>query len=52
MKPSGMNFFLRLLLVVVFLAVWEGIVRLFAIPLFILPAPRGIFFALWNGITS
>ena len=52
MKPSGMNFFLRLLLIVVFLAVWELIVWLFSIPLFILPAPSGIFFALWNGITS
>jgi NitT/TauT family transport system permease protein len=52
MKPSARNFLLRLLLIVVFLMVWEGIVRLFAIPLFILPAPSGIFFALWNGITS
>ena len=52
MKPSAANFVLRLLLIVVFLAAWEGIVRLFAIPLFILPAPSGIFYALWNGITS
>jgi len=52
MKPSGTNFLLRLLLIAVFLAVWEGIVRLFSIPLFILPAPSAIFFALWNGITS
>jgi len=52
MKSSARNFLLRLLLIVVFLAVWEGIVWLFAIPLFILPAPSGIFYALWNGITS
>jgi NitT/TauT family transport system permease protein len=51
-KSFNPNFLLRLLLIVVFLAAWEGIVRLFAIPLFILPAPSSIFFALWNGITS
>jgi NitT/TauT family transport system permease protein len=52
LKSFNPNFLLRLLLIVVFLAAWEGIVRLFAIPLFILPAPSAIFFALWNGITS
>jgi NitT/TauT family transport system permease protein len=52
LKSVNPNFLLRLLLIVVFLAAWEGIVRLFAIPLFILPAPSAIFFALWNGITS
>ena len=52
LKSFNPNFLLRLLLIVVFLAVWEGIVRLFAIPLFILPAPSAIFYALWNGITS
>jgi NitT/TauT family transport system permease protein len=52
LKPFNPNFLLRLLLIVVFLAVWEGIVRAFAIPLFILPAPSAIFFALWNGIVS
>jgi NitT/TauT family transport system permease protein len=52
MKSFSPNFLLRLLLIAAFLAVWEGIVRLFAVPLFILPAPSGIFFALWNGITS
>ena len=52
MKASGTNFLLRLLLVAAFLAVWEGAVRVFAIPLFILPAPSAIFFALWNGIAS
>ena len=51
-KSFNPNFLLRLLLIVAFLAVWEGIVRLFSIPLFILPAPSAIFFALWNGMTS
>src|SRR5262249_15703678 len=46
------NFLLRLLLIAAFLAAWEGIVRLFSIPLFILPAPGSIFFALWNGLPS
>jgi len=52
LKSFNPNFLLRLLLIVAFLAVWEAIVWLFAIPLFILPAPSAIFFALWNGITS
>jgi NitT/TauT family transport system permease protein len=52
MKPTGATFLLRLLLIVVFLAVWEAIVRLFAIPAFILPAPTSIFMALYRGIAS
>jgi NitT/TauT family transport system permease protein len=52
LKSFNPNFLLRLLLIAAFLAAWEGIVWLFAIPLFILPAPSAIFFALWNGITS
>jgi len=52
LKSFNPNFLLRLLLIVAFLALWEAIVWLFAIPLFILPAPSAIFFALWNGITS
>src|SRR5262249_50648198 len=51
-KSFNPNFLLRLVLIAAFLAVWEGIVPLFALPLFILPAPSSIFFALWNGITS
>jgi NitT/TauT family transport system permease protein len=46
------NFVLRLLLVVAFLAVWEGVVRLFAVPAFILPAPSSVAVALWRGIAS
>lgn len=52
MKASGTNFLLRLLLIVAFLAVWEGAVRLFAIPLFILPAPSSVFVALYRGVAS
>jgi len=52
MKPTGTSFLLRLLLIAAFLAAWEGIVRLFAIPLFILPAPTSIFMALYRGIAS
>jgi NitT/TauT family transport system permease protein len=52
MKPTGASFLLRLLLIVVFLAVWEAIVRVFAIPAFILPAPTSIFVALYRGIAS
>jgi NitT/TauT family transport system permease protein len=52
MKPTGASFLLRLVLIAAFLAVWEGIVRLFAIPAFILPAPTSIFTALYRGIAS
>jgi len=46
------DFVLRLLLVVAVLIVWEGAVRLFSIPAFILPAPSSIALALWRGIES
>src|SRR5204862_4994929 len=46
------NFALRLLLIVVFLGVWEGFVRLFQIPLFILPTPSNVFVALYRGFAS
>jgi NitT/TauT family transport system permease protein len=52
MKAPGTNVLLRLLLIVVFLAVWEGAVRVFAVPLFILPAPSSVFVALYRGMTS
>jgi NitT/TauT family transport system permease protein len=52
MKPTGATFLLRLLLIVAFLAAWEAIVRVFAIPAFILPAPTSIFMALYRGIAS
>ena len=46
------NFMLRLLLIAVFLAVWEAGVRLLEIPLFILPTPSNVFTALYRGIAS
>ena len=52
MTSSSTNFLLRLLLIAAFLLVWEGVVRVFAIPLFILPAPSGVFVALYRGIAS
>ena len=46
------NPLLRLLLLLAFLGVWEAAVRLFAIPVFILPAPSGIALAFYRGVTS
>lgn len=46
------NFVLRLLLILAFLLVWEGFVRLFAIPAFILPTPTSVFTALYRGFAS
>jgi NitT/TauT family transport system permease protein len=46
------NFALRLLLIAVFLAVWEAVVRVFEIPMFVLPTPSNVFMALYRGIAS
>jgi NitT/TauT family transport system permease protein len=46
------NFMLRLLLIAAFLLAWEGFVRFFEIPLFILPTPSNVFVALYRGIAS
>ena len=46
------EFRLRLLLIAAFLAVWEGFVRLFQIPLFILPTPSNVFVAFYRGFAS
>ncbi len=43
---------LRILLLVVAVAVWEGLVRLLAIPIYVLPTPSGIAVALYRGIVS
>ncbi len=43
---------LRILLLLAFLAAWEAAVRLFAVPVFILPAPSGIAVALYRGVVS
>jgi len=52
MKGNPATFVLRLVLIAATLAVWEGLVRLFAIPAFILPAPTSIFLALYRGFAS
>ena len=46
------NFALRLLLIAVFLGVWEAFVRLLEIPLLILPTPSNVFVALYRGFAS
>jgi NitT/TauT family transport system permease protein len=46
------NFTLRLLLIVALLLVWEGAVRLFEIPAFILPTPSNVFIAMYRGFAS
>jgi NitT/TauT family transport system permease protein len=46
------NFVLRLLLIVLVLAVWEGLVRGFQVPQFILPAPSNVFIAFYRGFES
>ena len=43
---------LRILLLVVAVAVWEGLVPLLAIPIYVLPTPSGIAVALYRGIVS
>lgn len=43
---------LRILLLLASLAVWEAAVRFFAVPVYILPAPSGIFVALYRGVAS
>ena len=51
-RNTARNFALRILLLVVSLAFWEGLVRLLGIAAFILPAPSSIFVALFRGIAS
>lgn len=49
---TARNFLLRLLFIVALLAVWEGLVRLFQIPAFLLPAPSSVGMALYRGTAS
>jgi NitT/TauT family transport system permease protein len=49
---TAKNFILRLLLIAVVLAVWEVLVKLTAVPEYILPAPSRIFFSMYNGIRT
>lgn len=46
------NAVLRLCLIAASLALWEAAVRLLAVPVYVLPAPSGIFTALYRGIVS
>jgi NitT/TauT family transport system permease protein len=46
------SFTLRLLLIAAFLGVWEAFVRVFEIPMFILPTPTNVFLAFYRGFAS
>jgi NitT/TauT family transport system permease protein len=52
MIGSPKTFILQLLLVLGVLAAWEALVRLFAVPAFILPVPSTVFVALYRGFAS
>ncbi len=49
---AGRNAILRMLLLLAFIGLWEAAVRGFEIPSYVLPAPSGIFIALYRGIES
>ena len=51
MKRLG-NPYLRVLLLVAILWVWEEAVSYFAVPTYILPAPSAVGHALWRGVSS
>ncbi len=51
MRGAG-NPVLRVLLLAATVGLWEALVRLLGIPVFVLPTPSGIAAALWRGITS
>jgi len=51
-KNTPRNFALRFLLLAGSLLAWEGLVRLFNVAAFIVPAPSSIFVALYRGIAS
>jgi len=50
-KAAG-NPWLRILLLLAVVGAWEAVVRLLAVPFYILPAPSSILVALWRGTTS
>jgi NitT/TauT family transport system permease protein len=52
MKWSGRNLALTLLLFGLSIAVWETLVRVFEIPIFILPAPSQVAVALYRGLAN
>jgi NitT/TauT family transport system permease protein len=51
-KNTPRNLVLRVLLLAGSLLAWEGVVRLFNVAAFIVPAPSSIFVALYRGIAS
>ena len=52
MRWSGRNIGLTALLFVATIAAWEAVVRVFQIPVFILPAPTQVGMALYRGLAS
>ncbi len=46
------NPYLRILLLLLLLGIWEGAVRLLGVPVYILPAPSGIVVAFYRGVVS
>lgn len=46
------NFILTVLLFCCSIGAWEGVVRFFEIPAFVLPAPSQVVIALWRGLAS
>jgi NitT/TauT family transport system permease protein len=46
------NFALRLLFIAALIALWEGVVRVFEIPAFLLPPPSAVGMALYRGTSS
>src|SRR5262245_44156078 len=46
------NVLISVLILVTVLAVWEGFVRLFQIPVFILPTPSNVFMAFYRGVVT
>jgi NitT/TauT family transport system permease protein len=51
MSGAG-NAYLRILLLIAFIALWEAAVRYFAVPIYILPTPSGIGIAFYRGVAS
>jgi NitT/TauT family transport system permease protein len=52
MKWTGRNLGLTLLLFVLSIAAWEAVVRIFEIPVFILPSPTQVGMALYRGFAN
>ena len=52
MRWTGRNLGLTLLLFALTIAVWEAVVRILQIPIFILPAPTQVGMALYRGLAS